>query len=135
MKFKNEGTKELGFNDLGSEIKGVSPTARNVVLREGDEVYLPETGNVLLSAQKGDAKRYSDASELSVNDTVSLANAAVKTITHNFNYLPVVTVAILDTDWRVATTAEVEVRTNADLTETTVKNVSGATADFMIRIG
>jgi hypothetical protein len=126
----------LEFNDLGSRIKGVSPVIRDIRLNAGQSVYLLETSEVLLSAQSGDIARYVAAAKVSVNDQVTLANAASVVLTHNFGVLPNVT-AIKDAG--VAPKActvgvDITIAHNVAYTETTITNISGGALDFDIRI-
>lgn len=127
----------LEFNDLGSRIKGVSPVIRDVRLNAGQSVYLLETSEVLLSAQSGDIYRYAAAAKISVNDRVTLNNAASVTLTHNFGIIPNVTVL---KDAGVAPKAcqvgvDVTVEHNTAYTATTITNISGGPLTFDVRIG
>ena len=62
MKFtaKTSNTTRLLFNDLGKDVKGVSPQEKFIALDAGDSVYLPDSSGVLYSAMEGDARRYED---------------------------------------------------------------------------
>lgn len=130
MKFtaKSANTKRLMFNDLGKDVKGVSPQEKNIALNPGASVYLPDQSGVLYSATKGDAKKFAAAGLLDINDTVAVAATLVAT--HNFNIVPTVSVAkggalgagpwvaaLVGTDYTAST--------NAAMTETTVVNLSG----------
>jgi hypothetical protein len=127
----------LEFNDLGSRIKGVSPVIRDIRLNAGQSVYLLETSEVLLSAQSGDIARYVAAAKVSVNDQATLANAAGVTLTHNFGFLPNVTVVKGAGVAPVACVIGVDITIahNAAYTTTTITNISGGPLDFDIRIG
>ena len=139
MKFKAKttNTSVLTFNDLGKDVKGVSPEEKHITLAAGESVYLTEGEGVLYSATAGDAHKYAAANLLEINDTIALANNAELTITHNFGIIPNVTVAknvagswvgaLIVTDYTVTT--------NAAMTQTKVKNVSGGALTFNVRIG
>lgn len=96
MKFhaKSSNTSNLMFNDLGKDVKGVSPQEKNVTLLPGESVYMPDQSGVLYSAWKGDAHRYAAAGLLDVNDTIVLAAPGPVVINHNFGFVPTVTVAV-----------------------------------------
>ena len=141
MKFaaKTTNTRRLTFNDLGYVIKGVSTDAvpNMLALDAGESVYLANTSGVLYSSQYGDARKYEAASLLDVNDIVTLANNAELTITHNFKFIPQISVskdvagswvgAVAGTDYTATT--------NAALTETKIKNISGGSLKFYVNIG
>ena len=137
MKITSVSTEEkrLELNDFGLETKGVSPQGRKFALNKDDSAYLVETGEVLLSFQRGDAKRFLDAGEVSHNDVVTLAAAATFVIDHGFNFLPNVVIAKLDgADWVQVYDDTATATTNADMDSTTVENVTGATLTFQIRV-
>ena len=141
MKFaaKSSNTVRLTFNDLGNVIKGVAPDAvpNMLALDAGEAVYLANTSGVLYSSQYGDARKYEDASLLDINDIVSLANNAELTITHNFKFIPqLVVLKKVATDWvQALIDTDYTATTNAALTETVIKNISGGTLDFYVNIG
>lgn len=141
MKFtaKTANTRRLLFNDLGKVIKGVAPDALPlaIALDPGDSRYLANSGGVMFSAQIGDARKYEDASLLDINDIVNLANNAELAITHNFKYVPQMMVCKkVSTDWVEAVPGtDYTATTNAALTTTTIKNISGGTLDFYVNIG
>ena len=138
MKFtaKTSNTTRLLFNDLGKDVKGVSPQEKFIALDAGDSVYLPDSSGVLYSAMEGDARRYEDNNLLDVNDIENLANAATYVVQHNFNYVPTVSVSKkVGSDWHQALVGtDYTAVTNAALTQTTITNVSGGTLDFYIRV-
>ena len=139
MKFKakDANTQRLLFNDIGKITKGVSPQEQFIALDAGESVYLPNSKEVCYSATTGDARKYEDASLLDVNDIESLANDAELTITHNFKFVPTLSVSKkVSTDWVEAVPGtDYTATTNAALTETVIKNISGGTLDFYINIG
>ena len=133
MKFTSIATTgKLEFNDLGKVVKGVSPQDRFVVLNPSASIYLPDGQDVMYSAQAGDAKRYVAAGKLTVNDSVAIGATLVAT--HNFNFIPVVTVAksvagawvaaLVGTDYTAST--------NAAMTVTTIVNLSGVALNVRI---
>jgi len=139
MKFTHIGANgKLEFNDLGKVVKAVAPQQRYVNLNPTDFVYLPDGQDVMYSVQAGDAKRFKANGLLAVNDTVTLADAASVTLTHNFNFLPKVTIArnVAGVWEDVAFVASnlVTVKTNANMTETVITNVSGGALTLHIRI-
>ena len=124
MKITNLTTETLEFNDLGSHIKGVSLVIRDIKLSAGASKYLVETGEVLLSAQEGDIKRFVAAGKLSINDTVAVG--ATLTAVHNFNYIPTVSVSkVSGANFVPALAADYTATTNAALTTTVVVNLAG----------
>jgi hypothetical protein len=139
MKIKHIGPSTSGrllFNDLGKVTKGVAPDEQHIALDYLESLYLPDSGEVLFSAQKGDIKRYAGAGLLEVNEPKTLANAAALTMIHNFNYVPNVTaVKKSGVTWIQAVCGvDYTAVTNAALTETVFTNISGGALDFIIRI-
>ena len=141
MKFKakTSNISRLTFNDLGYVIKGVSTDAvpNMIALDAGESVYLANTSGVLYSAQYGDARKYENAGLLDVNDIVALANNAELTITHNFKFIPQISVSkLVGGVWVGALVGtDFSATTNALLTETKIKNISGGALTFYVNIG
>jgi len=139
MKFeaKSGNTSRLLFNDLGKINKGVSPQEQGVALDAGESIYLPNSLEVCYSATSGDARKYEDGSLLDINDISSLANNAELTITHNFKFLPTITVyKKVGSDWVEALVGtDYTATNNAALTELVIKNISGGTLDFYVNVG
>jgi hypothetical protein len=128
-------TGRLGFNDLGSQIKQVSYQQRNIGLSVGESMYLAETGDVLLSAQFGDIKKFAAAGKITLNDEMVLGAGGPVVLTHNFNFLPNVTLTKKTVVGPLVTwvvTAPTSVTTNAAMTETTV--VIAAAGTYQIRV-
>ena len=127
----------LEFNDLGTQIKGVSPQIRDIKLNPGQSKYLLETSEVLLSAQSGDIRRFLTAVKISVNDSLSLGNGDALVINHNFGIVPNVTVIKNPTTApeTVSAGATLTVTHNTAYTTTTVTNVSLGTLRFDVRVG
>ena len=127
MKFtaKVANTEVLTFNDLGTDIKGVSSQEKNLRLNPGAAVYLPDQSGVLYSATVGDAKRYAAAGLLTINEAIAIGGTLVAV--HNFNMVPTVHAAKWNgAAWAKALDADFTVVTNAALTTTTIVNGSGA---------
>lgn len=106
-------------------------------------VYLPDTSDVLRSAQKGDLYKFAKAGVLSLNDATTLAAAPGPgnsiTIQHNLKYPPSINVfkkVVVGpvTTW-VDATGIVDVVHNVDFTEVTITNTVALPIDFLIRIG
>lgn len=138
MKITNLTTETLLFNDLGKQVKGVSPVERFIRLGANDSMYLLETSDVLLSAQSGDIKRFADAGKLSVNDrALAVANSGTVVIIHNFGLIPNVTVVIDPTGTPTAAIigTDVTVTHSTNYNVTTVTNISGGALNLDIRIG
>ena len=125
-------TGRLEFNDLGSSLHAVGYEARNIALSAGESMYLVETGDVLLSAQSGDIHKFAKAGKITVND--SWTGAAPLVMTHNFNFIPKVSVSkLVGGAWVGAIeVTDYTVSTNAAMTVTTVTAVAPAT--FLVRI-
>jgi len=129
---KSANTERLTFNDLGTDIKGVSSQEKNVALNPGQSIYLPDQSGVLYSVTKGDAKRYAAAGLLDIDDTVAAAGTLVAV--HNFNIVPTVNCAKLVAGAWVAALVGTDytASTNAALTTTTVVNLAGV--DLKVRL-
>jgi hypothetical protein len=145
MKFtaKVANTEVLTFNDLGTDIKGVSSQEKNLHLSPGASIYLPDQSGVLYSVTKGDAKRYAAAGLLDINDTVAAAGTLVAI--HQFNVAPTVScvkhvginwvAALVGTDYTALTNAAAVAIggvTYPALSVTTVANLSGV--DLVVRL-
>ena len=134
MKFtaKSANTKNLSFNDLGKDVKGVSPQEKSITLKPGQSVYLPDQSGVLYSATKGDAKKYAAAGLLDINDSIAIGGTLVAT--HNFNIVPTVSAAKqVGVTWVAALVGtDYTATTNAAMTETTIVNLSGAVLNVRI---
>lgn len=139
MKFEAKvgNIERLTFNDLGKDVRGVAPEEKHIALDPGESIYLLNSSGVLYSAMSGDARKYEDAGLLDINDIVALANNAELTITHNFMFVPPVAVSKkVATDWVGAIPGtDYTATTNAALTETVIKNISGGPLDFYVNIG
>lgn len=112
-------------------------------LGPGNSVYLPDTSEVIRSAQKGDLFQFAAVGKLRLNDTTTLAAfpgpGNSLTITHGLGYVPVVTVLKKVMVGPVVTWVDamgtVDIVHNATFTETTITNTVAAAIDFLIRIG
>ena len=139
MKFAAKGgnARRLTFNDLGKDVRGVAPEEKHIALDPGESIYMLNSSGVLFSAMAGDARRYEDASLLDINDIVTLANSAELTITHNFKFIPPISVSkMTKAGWVQAINGtEYTATTDAALSVTTIKNISGGPLDFYVNIG
>jgi hypothetical protein len=115
----------LEFNDLGSYIKGVSPVLRSIRLDPGASLYLVDTGKVLLSAQAGDIYRFEKAGKISINDEVVLGMGGSITLTHNFNFQPIVSAVKVE-----AGPVYTDATKTADLVITHLKTTVGLTTMY-----
>lgn len=109
----------------------------------GHTVYLPDTSEVLRSAQKGDLFQFSKVGKLRINDLFTLlaspgpGNSLV--ISHNLGYPPStvltkkVTLGLVGT-W-VDATGTVDITHNVDFTQTTITNTVTEPIEFLLRIG
>jgi len=128
----------LLFNDFGKVIKGVSPIERAIRLNPGESIYLLETGDVLLSAQAGDIKRFVDAGKLSVNDRfLAVGIAGTVDVEHNFGMIPNITVVLDPTGTPIVAVVgtDVTITHDTDYNTTTIENLTGAAADIDVRVG
>jgi hypothetical protein len=106
-------------------------------------VYLPETSEVLRSAQSGDIRGFRDgdsnanppiAASISVDDYVPLNNGNSVTLTHNFHRQP--NVAVLKQvgpNW-VDATGVVNLTHDSAFTHVTITNATGVNLVFLIKI-
>jgi hypothetical protein len=109
----------------------------------GKGVYLPDTSEVLRSAQKGDLFQFSQVGKLRLNDTLTLGASPGPgnsiTIDHGLGYIPSTVllkkVMVGPTVTWVDATGTVDIVHNADFTETTITNTVGAPIEFLLRIG
>ena len=109
----------------------------------GHSVYLPDTSEVLRSAQKGDLFQFAKVGKLRLNDLFTLAaypgpgNSI--SIDHGLGYIPATVllkqVLVGSTVTWVDATGTVDITHNADFTETTITNTVGAPIEFLLRIG
>ena len=111
---------------------------------KNSSIYLPDTSDVLRSAQKGDLYKFAKAGVLSLNDATTLAAAPGPgnsiTVNHKLGYPPIVTVfkkVIIPgpiTTW-VDAAGVVDIVHNVDFTSVVITNTVALPIDFLIRIG
>lgn len=99
--------------------------------------YLLDTSEVLRSCFKGDIANYVKNGKLSINDTVALAAnpgpGNSTTLTHNFGFMPHVTILKQVGGTWVDATGTVNVSHNAAFTTTTITNTTGFALTFIVR--
>jgi hypothetical protein len=106
-------------------------------------VYLPDTSEVLRSAQKGDLFQFEKVGKVRLNDlftlTASPGPGNLVTISHGLGYIPVTVLLKQVTIGSVVTwvdaTGTVDIVHNAGFTETTITNTVAAPIEFILRIG
>lgn len=109
----------------------------------GHTVYLPDTSEVLRSAQKGDLFQFAKVGKLRLNDPFTLSAfpgpGNTITISHGLGYIPstvlVKKVMVGPTVTWVDATGTVDIVHNADFTETTITNAVSTSIEFLLRIG
>jgi hypothetical protein len=120
-----------------------SRRAEDRYIGPGISIYLPDTSDVIRSAQKGDLFSFVKAGKLVLNDDYILAaypgpgNSIV--ISHGFGYTPhviiVKKVMVGSVITWVDATGTVDIVHNANFTETSLTNTVAAPIEFIIRIG
>jgi len=145
MKVTNITSATLYLKDLRIIRQGQTEARRaeDTYIGPGLSKYLPDTSDVIRSAQKGDLYAFARAGKVTLNDATTLAAAPgpgnTLTITHGLGYPPVIAVfkkvVVGPTITWVDATGVVDVVHSEDFTETTVTNVVPTAIDFLIRIG
>ncbi len=145
MKVTNISGATIYLKDLRLIRQGQTEARRaeDLYIGPGVSKYLPDTSDVIRSAQKGDLYAFVQVSKLTLNDATTLAaapgpgNALI--IAHDLGYIPHVIVVKKVVVGPVITwvdaTGVVDIVHNATFTETTITNVVPAPIDFLIRIG
>jgi hypothetical protein len=145
MKVTNISTATIYLKDLRlvRESQTEGRRSEDVYIGAGRSVYLPDTSDVIRSAQKGDLFGWQTANKVTLNDTTTLAAHPGPgndiTIVHGLNYIPSITVLKKVmvgpvTTW-VDATGTVDIVHNDDFTEVTITNTVAAIIEFIIRIG
>lgn len=140
MKVTNISTKKIYLKDL--KFLGQSQTegrrGEDCYIAAGASKYIPDTSEVLRSAQKGDLKKWKDAGIISLDDTVNLAangNPGDEvTITHNLGYLPDVRVYKQVGQTWVDATGVMDITHNAAFTTTTIGNPTAFALTYLIKL-
>jgi hypothetical protein len=115
----------------------------DMYLGPGRSAYLPDTSDVIRSAQKGDLFQFARVGKLSLNETSVLAAAPGPgnslVIDHLLGYIPNLSilkkVMVGPTVTWVDATGTVDIVHNATFTETTITNSVPAPIEFLVRIG
>lgn len=107
-------------------------------LKPGDEVYIPNTSEVLRSAIMGDLRSYSDRAIIRLEDIVDLeANGDEGdslTLDHNLGFPPAVyALKKISSTW-VDATGSVDVSNNLIFTQTFVTNTLDVPMTFLFRL-
>lgn len=140
MKVTNVSTKKIYLKDLRVTHESLTEGRRgeDVYIAAGASKYLPDTSDVLRSAQKGDIKKWKEAGVVSTDDTVNLAaspgpgNSVV--LTHNLGYLPDVRVyKQVGATW-VDATGVMDIIHNNTFTTTTISNPTAFALTFLIKL-
>jgi hypothetical protein len=145
MKVTNLTNTSIYLKDLRLIRQGQTEARRSEdqYIGAGRSIYLPDTSEVIRSAQKGDLFQFSRVGKLQLNETLDLAaypgpgNSVV--LTHNLGYPPntVVLKKVMVgpvVTW-VDATGTVDVVHNSDFTQTTISNPVTLPLEFLVRIG
>lgn len=140
MKVTNISAQKIYLKDLRvtHEAQTEGRRGEDVYIAAGASKYLPDTSEVLRSAQKGDIRKFKDAGKVTTDDTVALAaspgpgNSVV--ITHSLGYLPDVRVyKQVGATW-VDATGVMDIIHNNTFTTTTISNPTAFALTFLIKI-
>jgi hypothetical protein len=145
MKVTNISLGTIYLKDLHVQRQSLTEARRaeDMYVGAGRSVYLPDTSDVIRSAQKGDLFQFARIGKLRLNESSILAaspgpgNSLV--IDHHLGYIPGIVIlkkvmAGPLVTW-VDATGTVDIVHNADFTETTITNTVAAPIEFLIRIG
>ncbi len=145
MKVRNLTTASIYLKDLRLIRQGQTEARRaeDQYLGAGHSVYLPDTSEVIRSAQKGDLYQLSKAGKIELNEVLSLAAypgpGNSSTIVHNLGYPPSMCVFKKVMFGPLVTWVEasgtVDITHNANFTQTTISNSVALPIDFLVRIG
>ncbi len=140
MKVTNVSTKKIYLKDLRfvQESQTQGRRGEDVYIAAGASKYLPDTSEVLRSAQKGDIKKWKDAGVVTTDDQVDLAaspgpNHSV-VITHNLGYLPDVRIYKRVSSTWVDALGVVDIVHNSAFTTTTITNPTAFALTFLIKL-
>lgn len=145
MKVTNLTAGPIYLKDLRLIRQGQTEARRaeDQYLGAGHSVYLPDTSEVLRSAQKGDLYQFSKVGKLRLNEILSLAahpgpgNSAL--LNHNLGYPPSVLIYKRVVTGSVVTWADatgtIDVIHNLDFTQTILSNPVALSIEFLVRIG
>lgn len=145
MKVTNISNTRIYLKDLyiTRESQTEARRAEDRYLGPNQSAYLPDTSDVLRSAQKGDLFKFAQIGKLSLNDSTTLAafpgpgNSII--INHGLSYPPNITifkkVLVGPVITWVDATGTVDITHNASFTSVTITNTVVLSIDFLIRIG
>lgn len=145
MKVTNLTTGPIYLKDLRLIRQGQTEARRaeDQYLGAGHSVYLPDTSEVIRSAQKGDLYQFAKVGKLRLNEVLVLAaypgpnNSA--TLDHNLGYPPSVWIYKKVVTGPVVTWVDamgaVDVAHNLDFTQTVITNPIALSLEFLVRIG
>lgn len=140
MKVKNISNQKIYLKDLRVTHESLTEGRRgeDLYIAPGDFKYLPDTSEVLRSAQKGDIKKLLDAGMIETDDVVNLAAAGNQgdsiVINHNLGYLPDVRVYKQVSQTWVDATGVMDIVHNAAFTSTTISNPTAFALTFLIKL-
>ncbi len=145
MKVTNVSNTRIYLKDLylTRESQTEGRRSEDRYLGPGQSAYLPDTSDVLRSAQKGDLYKFVQIGKLILNDSTTLTafpgpgNSVI--INHNLGYPPSIIVLKKVLVGPVITwvdaTGTVDITHNALFTSVTITNVVALSIDFLIRVG
>lgn len=140
MKVTNVSTKKIYLKDLRVTHESLTEGRRgeDVYIAAGASKYLPDTSDVMRSAQKGDIKKWKDAGVITTDDQVNLAATgnpgASVVLTHSLGYLPDVRVyKQVGATW-VDATGVVDIVHNNAFTTTTISNPTAFALTVLIKL-
>lgn len=140
MKVTNVSTKKIYLKDLRVTHESLTEGRRgeDVYIAAGASKYLPDTSDVMRSAQKGDIKKWKDAGVVTTDDQVNLAATGNPgdsvVLTHNLGYLPDVRVYKQVAATWVDATGVVDIVHNAAFTTTTISNPTAFALTVLIKL-
>lgn len=140
MKVKNISSQKIYLKDLRVTHESLTEGRRgeDVYIAPGASKYLPDTSEVLRSAQKGDIKKFKTAGKIETDDVVALAaspgpgNDVV--LNHGLGYLPDVRVYKQVSSTWVDATGVMDIVHNAAFTTTTISNPTAFALTFLIKL-
>jgi hypothetical protein len=140
MKVTNVSTKKIYLKDLRVTHESLTEGRRgeDVYIAAGASKYLPDTSDVMRSAQKGDIKKWKDAGVVTTDDQVVLAATGNPgdsvVLTHSLGYLPDVRVyKQVGATW-VDATGVVDIVHNNAFTTTTISNPTAFALTVLIKL-
>ncbi len=137
MKITNVSDKRIYLSDLRISHEGqtVGNRGGDYYLQPGSHVYVPDTGDVLRSAQKGNLRKWVDLGVVELNDRATLIPSGTVVVEHDLGYMPLVLVFKEVGDTWFDVTRSFDIVHDAGFTVTTVVNATGSTLDVLVRCG